>query len=112
MDLIDRQAAIDALDEWEAGHSWDAWCYGHKDEAKKFHIDAPTAVIEKLPSAQPDIIRCKECKWKYKHICNRAVELWIDDDKYCAWAERRDADMREPMTIPDEIINGVIGYDD
>lgn len=53
MDVIYRQDAIDALDEWESSHSWDAWCYANKDEAEKFHINAPTAVIEKLSSAQP-----------------------------------------------------------
>ena len=36
-----------------------------------------------------EIVRCKDCKWKNKHNCTRAVELFIDDDKYCAWAERR-----------------------
>lgn len=41
-------------------------------------------------AAQPEIIRCKDCKWKNNHNCTRAVEIWIDDDKYCAWAERRE----------------------
>lgn len=53
--MVSRQEAIDALDKWEALHSWDEWCYVHKDDAEKFHIDAPTSVIEDLPSAQPDI---------------------------------------------------------
>ena len=35
------------------------------------------------------LIRCKDCKWKNMHNCTRAVEVPIDDDKYCAWAERR-----------------------
>ena len=46
--------------------------------------------IEDLPSAQPEVIRCKDCKWKNNHNCTRAVEVWIDDNKYCAWAERRE----------------------
>ena len=45
--------------------------------------------LENLPSAQPEIIRCGDCKWKNGHNCTRAVEVWIDDDKFCAWAERR-----------------------
>ena len=45
--------------------------------------------IEQLPPTQPEIIRCKDCKWKNRHNCTRAVEVPIDDDKYCAWAERR-----------------------
>ena len=46
-------------------------------------------ISEQLPSAQPEIIYCKDCKWKNRHNCTRAVEVPIDDDKYCAWAERR-----------------------
>ena len=51
-DLIDRQAAIDALEEWEARYSWDSWCCTHKDEAEKYHIIAPSKVIEDLPPTQ------------------------------------------------------------
>ena len=46
-------------------------------------------ISEQLPPAQPEIIYCKDCKWKNRHNCTRAVEVPIDDDKYCAWAERR-----------------------
>ena len=53
MDLIDRQAAIDALAEWEATRVWDDWCYDHKNEAEKYHITAPSAVVKALPPAQP-----------------------------------------------------------
>ena len=42
-----------------------------------------------LPYAKQEIIHCKDCKWKNRHNCTRAVELFIDDNKYCAWAERR-----------------------
>lgn len=48
--------------------------------------------IAMMKTGQPDIIRCKDCKWKNKHNCMRAVEIWIDDDKFCAWAERRTDD--------------------
>lgn len=46
-------------------------------------------IIKQMPSAQPETVRCKDCKWKNQHNCTRAVELFIDDDKYCSWAERR-----------------------
>ena len=50
-------------------------------------------IIERLrndPEAEwVEIVRCKDCKWKNGHNCARAVELFINDDKYCAWAERR-----------------------
>ena len=74
-DLISRQAAIDTV-------------------AKHFRIDNDLLEVivyemERLPSTQPEIIRCRDCKWKNRHNCTRAVEVPIDDDKYCAWAERR-----------------------
>lgn len=73
--LIDRQAAIDAI--YALSNYTIAWLESAVDE------------IEALPSAQPEIIYCKDCKWKNRHNCTRAVEVPIDDDKYCAWAERR-----------------------
>ena len=54
-----------------------------------YHSKSMIEEVKELPSAQPEIIRCKECIWKNKHNCTRAVEVWIDDDKFCAWAERR-----------------------
>jgi len=71
-DTISRQAAIDACIRVQEYHAY--------DEIEE---------IKALPSAQPEIIRCKDCKWKNNHNCTRAVEVWIDDNKYCAWAERR-----------------------
>ena len=76
-DLISRQAAIDAAKDWYDG----LICGSFKGLKKR---------LEALPSAQPEIIRCKDCKWKNNHNCTRAVEVWIDDNKYCAWAERRE----------------------
>ena len=52
IDLIDRQAAIDALIT--------LWLN------KPFGNPALTEIrecVERVPSAQPKIIRCKECKW-------------------------------------------------
>jgi hypothetical protein len=77
-DCISRQALLKQIDidsDGEPGYYGDTW---------KF-IDT----IKSLPSAQPENIRCKDCKWKNRHNCTRAVEVFIDDDKYCAWAERR-----------------------
>ena len=76
-DLISRQKVIDA--------TWFEPSYTDP-------LNVLTEVrdrLKALPSAQPEIIRCKDCKWKNNHNCTRAVEVWIDDNKYCAWAERR-----------------------
>ena len=58
MDLIDRQAAIDAL--LEEVRLVDGY-YVENDEV----IDKDDAVeaMRLLPSAQPEIIRCKDCKY-------------------------------------------------
>ena len=64
-DLIDRQAAIDAVDYWHG-------------------IDASEA-LSRLPSAQPEIIRCKEC---IRHgVCRYEQLLGLNG--YCSQAERR-----------------------
>ena len=87
-DLIDRQAAIDALGEkplvWDDLSDFDLglaaqWSYD---------VDA----IKALPSAQTEIIRCRECKHmqedKIFHQCwcnGREVK----PDHFCGYAERR-----------------------
>ena len=53
-DLISRQAAIDELEYAAWGKEWD------KELAK--------AMLESLPSAQPEHNYCRECKWSRCHI--------------------------------------------
>lgn len=66
LDCIYRQAAIEAIGEI---HSLD------------YNAQAIKARIEQLPSAQPEIVRCKDCRrWC---ICHHA------DDWFCADGERR-----------------------
>ena len=85
-DLISRQAAIDAL---------------HMDtsiipfEKAREYADATISEIrnrlEKLPSAQPDIIRCRNCKFASgdSRICMKFGHSPIGELDFCAWAERR-----------------------
>ena len=74
MDLIERQAAIDALD-----------CINGVEE-----------VLRSLPSAQPEIIHCKDCKHfgvdRYKKLtwCSRInYGYGYQADDFCSKAERR-----------------------
>lgn len=63
----------------------------------------PQTHIEWVDATEPDEIdgvRCSECGTVYDFIEARN------------WCSECGADMREPMTIPEEIINGVLGYDD
>ena len=86
-DLISRRKAIDALDSLHYNDRED-WC---------FVLDT----IEYLPSAQPEIIFCKECKWSSNEpyhgedvwICNRThwarSEGQRNPEDFCSRAERR-----------------------
>jgi hypothetical protein len=81
-DLIDRQAAIDALDTGLWGVEWDK--------------ALATAMLEDLPSAQPEIIRCKDCEYGDQDEVGRwfctSLGCQIGDDDgsgFCADAERR-----------------------
>ena len=78
-DLIDRQAAIDV-----AKQHW------YKPDIAK--------ALEELSSAQPEIIRCKDCEywdtsWQNDYAPNYHYCPLTDtthrDDFYCADAERR-----------------------
>ena len=84
-DLIERQAAIDAA------------TYGNPQTAWQR--------IEALPSAQPEIIRCRDCKhFEYDHpyviqgvpvlghlVCNRwGAGCKTDEDGFCFMGERRE----------------------
>lgn len=91
-DLISRQAAIDALDgKIEITGRTNA-------EAVKVYVRLVKDRLERLPSAQPDIVRCKECRnwditWTNDWAPNYHYCPMLDgirrDDFYCADAERR-----------------------
>lgn len=46
-------------------------------------------VLAELPSAQPEIIRCKECLWRIGRDCTRFTDLPVYMDDYCGRAKRR-----------------------
>ena len=88
-DLISRQAAIEYFminTNWhdEEGHSIDDW-----DEKRKLLED----YFNGVPSAQPEIIHCKDCKWwERESVCEghcHEIDLHnVDEDHYCGWAEK------------------------
>ena len=84
MDLIDRQAAIMGL-IFSDGTS-DLTC---GQMAKILYA------IKALPSAQPDIIRCKDCKYQdegYRRISVKwlpCMDIRPGSNWYCGSAERR-----------------------
>ncbi len=76
-DCISRQAAIDAHYEY---------CNKHPDAG--FPVWS-LKILEDLPSAQPEIIRCKDCI--FHGLCRTSTRWAVapKDDWFCADAERR-----------------------
>ena len=116
-DAISRQAAIDAILA-VTGNSSVRELYEHVQEHGLSEmwsggVSAAIDVIIAVPSAQPEIVRCKDCKhWKQQTnyagvplsfgFCE-SDDMWLslygettevshidtDDDFYCGYAERR-----------------------
>lgn len=87
-DIIYRQDAIDAYGDW----------YVEEGTAEGF-IGTVKQLLEGLPSAQPEIIRCKECKHYEQEVGDKSYALgWcpfikshlVMSEGFCAWAERRE----------------------
>lgn len=106
MNLIDRQAAIDTVhraifDFFDICSDDDESPITYKDEQLLEINKAITTQIRKLPSAQPKIIYCGDCKYKDDGIDEEGIPFLkclngrsyggtrIND--FCSWAERRDA---------------------
>ena len=65
MDLIDRQAAIDALKAKAVPLYKDPGCSDIWERDRT--LDNAIDVIRGLPSAQPEPHYCRECKWSRCH---------------------------------------------
>ena len=79
-DLISRQKAIDLLKQMRKDGDMIPW------EGKDVF-----ARIRKLPPAQPEIIRCRECKFASgdSRICMKFDHSPIGELDFCSFAERR-----------------------
>lgn len=111
-DLISRQAAVELIHTMYPSapimrRNRERW-----EKKYKPYIEAEKA-LEQLPSAQPEIVWCKDCKhWKQQTNYQRSPlsfgfcesdDMWrslygetyevahidTDDDHYCGYAERR-----------------------
>ena len=85
-DLISRQAAIDYFVLNVGFHDEDGYPIEDADELRKIW----TEYFDGIPSAQPEIIRCKDCK----HFAGEGMYCSCDiivqfDHFYCYHAERR-----------------------
>ena len=94
-DLISRQAAIDMLEK--------AMCEdGFRSETGLIHKTTAYEIIRHLPSAQPEIIRCKDCKhiqkWRSEESAKKFGQIYEcainvlncpKPEDFCSHAERK-----------------------
>ena len=97
-DTISRQAAIDALARMMP-HSYTP-DGSHPADEEIFRVQEIFAdcieALEILPSAQPEIIRCKDCKHRDKYGCCKYwkglamgdIPIATDDYDFCSYAKR------------------------
>jgi len=83
-DLISRQAAIDALEQAKEQYF-----------DRRVIIGKMQDVVSNLPSAQPEIIRCKNCIYYRQEIdmCDEphsTAHNIVHEDDYCSRAERKE----------------------
>ena len=99
-DLIDRQAAIDALDRiFDRCEEIEAHLpEGDPDRTGyKMYPDYMTVwkYLHQLPSAQPEIIRCKDCDWWTKQEDSpqgrcALLQMYPTGGWFCGNARRRE----------------------
>lgn len=98
-DLISRSAALVAMETWDKfGCDPDGKLVRYDDDKHYIpyvHYEDMVHAIKHLPSAQPEIIKCKDCKYaslkdngKYIY-CQRTSSFPWHDDSFCSDAERR-----------------------
>lgn len=86
-DSISRKAAIEALMNYEPTAILAIINVIDKDAAR--------AIIEDLPSAQPEIIRCEDCEFGRWDVfergmwCTRHPEYDVEKNDFCSRAKRR-----------------------
>ena len=87
VDLIDRQAAIEGIRNMAIA------LYGYDSTNL---ISCAIHKIQSLPSAQPEIIRCEDCRWG-REVCGN-IECFVDSNTppeyhgygwFCPNGERR-----------------------
>ena len=88
-DLISRQATLDAIEKYD---------FSFPEYMERFVTELRDAMkedlkddIANLPSAQPDIIQCRNCKFASgdSRICMKFGHSPIGELDFCAWTERR-----------------------
>lgn len=85
-DLIYRQAAVDHFRRIiDATNTNNRYKTGFVDG-----LEVCINHLSTMPSAQPEIVRCKDCKyWGKRELCDKWDYYISNGDFYCGCAERR-----------------------
>lgn len=91
-DTVSKKLAIDALEKWESESVWDDWLYEHRNEPG---CEPPSLIVKQLPSAEPEMVKCKQCRHVYydkefdNYWCDRMSDPFkVEADGYCKWGKR------------------------
>ena len=93
-DPIERQAAIDVLKGLPTWWADAGGYYGGPQPQMEALLEPEDVIsaIENMPSAQPEIVRCKDCKFanslKIGIVC-RNMSHSVTENDFCSRAERR-----------------------
>ena len=83
-DLINRQAAIEAV--IAEGRNVDS---RYLESERIIHESDAVEALSILPSAQTEIIKCKDCKYADEYYRCPYTTWWGRFDDFCSRAERR-----------------------
>ena len=103
LDCVERQAAIDRI-ERHIRTGDELYPLTDTDKIMNYAFEVAASCVYNLPSAQPEIIRCKDCKYCDSYIAEitsdgnmERIEYRCKDfhasvmpDEYCSRGERRD----------------------
>lgn len=82
---------IEQLPSAQPEPNYDEWCTDCKEYDKERHC-CPRwnrVIRETLKDAQPEIIRCKDCRWNDGVAYCETHFIDVKGDDFCSWAERR-----------------------
>lgn len=85
-DLIDRQTILKHIENLR--HTVQTMDDIHRAITVIIGMDLCEEAVRNQPSAEPKIIRCKDCK--YYDPIGVCIEMWsaVCEDSFCCWAEK------------------------
>lgn len=87
-ELISKRQAIDAFN---TNLNELVVCGKENAKAVENYLSGVFDKIRCLPPAQPNIVRCKDCKYYIGHRCcaMNVLAIWRENDDFCSEAERK-----------------------